>query len=127
MVGEYGHDLTDAPDRTAANGSTFSLQTGLSDGGLDFEMWYPEWDNTLGNSGLICMTSHDHDSLGQAVVTPPRIHLASETGADVVLMKVDHPHAGWSSADPLTSFAWIHEPRLQAPPGPGRPIDRAGF
>lgn len=61
-----------------------------------------------GNSGLICMASYDGYPLGQAVVTPPLIYLASDTGPAVGLMKVDHPQSGWSSAEPLTSFAWIH-------------------
>jgi hypothetical protein len=106
--GAYGHPASDNTPRTASNGSTFGLATGLTDAGKDFEMWYPQWDNTLGTSGIICMESYDSYPLGQAVKTAPRIYLKDAAGADYLLQKVDHPTSGWSTADPLTRFAWIH-------------------
>jgi Ca-dependent carbohydrate-binding module xylan-binding len=106
--GAYGHPASDTTPKTASNGSTFGLASGLSDAGADFEMWYPQFDNTLGSSGLICMASYDGYALGQAIVTPPKVYLSNSAGVDYQLNKVDHPNAGWSSADPLTTFAWIH-------------------
>jgi hypothetical protein len=109
VMGQYGHPLTDDQTKTGnTSGATFGLQTGLSDAGADFQMIDPEWDNTLGSSGLICMASYDGYSLGQAVVTPPKIYIKNASGVDYLLQKFDHPTSGWNTKDPEIYYAWIH-------------------
>lgn len=107
-VGEYGHPAADTAGLTTNSGANFSLQTGLSDAGADFIMWYPQWDNTLGTSGLICMASYNGYSLGQSVRTAPKIYLKDSSGADYLLGIVNHPTSGWNTADPLRYYAWLH-------------------
>jgi hypothetical protein len=108
VVGAYGHPPGDTVPHTASNGPTFNLQSGLSDAGANFEMWYPQFDNTLGSSGLICMGAYDGYTLGQAIVTPPKIYLEDAASNPYLLLKTDHPTSGWSSKDPKAYFAWIH-------------------
>ena len=85
--GKYGHPAADDSAKTSSNGATFGLATGLTDAGADFEMWYPEWDNTLGSSGIICMASYNGDALGHAVKTAPKIYLQDSAEADYQLLK----------------------------------------
>ncbi len=108
VVGVYGHPASDNTAKTASNGSTFGLASGLTDAGADFQMIDPSWDNTLGSSGIICMAAYDGYALGDALVTPPKISIKNTAGSEYLLQKVDHPNAGWSTADPKTYFAWIH-------------------
>ncbi len=106
--GAYGHPASDNTAKTATKGPTFGLASGLSDAGKDFEMWYPQWDNTLGSAGVLCMAAYDGYALGNALKSSPKIYLKNAAGADYLLQTVNHPQSGWASSDPLTKFAWIH-------------------
>lgn len=108
VVGAYGHPASDTTARTASNGATFGVASGLTDATADFEMWYPQFDNTLGSSGLVCMAGYDGYSLGNKLRSTPKIYLQNAAGNDYLLGRVDHPNSGWANADPRTTFAWIH-------------------
>ena len=107
IVSAYGHPAGDDTPTTMSNGATFALQSGLGDAGADFEIIEPQWDNTLGTSGIICMASHDGYALGQQVSTAPKISLKDSQGADYLLVKIDHPNPGWNTADPKVDYAWF--------------------
>ena len=108
IVGSYGHPARDDTTATMSSGATFSVQSGLTDAGADFEISEPQWDNTLGTSGIICMASYDSYALGQDVSSAPKISLKDQSGASYLLTKIDHPNPGWNTADPKLDYAWIH-------------------
>lgn len=108
VVGSYGHPPDDMTKQANTSSSTFTLNCGFSDAGADFEIWYPEWDNTLGSSGVICMAAYNGYPLGYALVTAPRVYIKDGSGNDVSLARFDHPNSGWQTKDPLTTYIWIH-------------------
>lgn len=79
VVGSYGHPTDDMTKQSNTSSSNFTLNCAFSDAGADFEMWYPQWDNTLGTSGVLCMAAYNGYSLGYALVTAPRVYIKDST------------------------------------------------
>ena len=105
----YGHPADDATKQNNTSACTFSMQSGLTDVGKDMEWWYPQWDNTVGNSGILCMAGYDGYAQGNALINPPKVFLRkADNSGDYQLQVFNHPTSGWNNLDPKVYFAWIH-------------------
>lgn len=108
VVGKFGHPADDMTKQNNTSSATMNVYNSFSDGMVDMEVWYPQWDNSLGNSGVFCLAAYEGYSLGFKLETPMKVYIKDSDGNDVQLTKFDHPNPGWESRDPLANFVWIH-------------------